>query len=136
MNRHIIIGFKKGSSFKTDMGELVGLAPSLPEAAKEAKKVTGEKGDYAYCMIINAKIANKIVGDRSSEDTNVISFGTGKPKESEESQEDLSKEEIKARKEEINKLLTDKGLEAVDMRKGIDKFEAALKESEESQEAS
>lgn len=77
MNRHIILGFKKGSSFKNEAGELVGLASSLPEAIELANKNTGAK-KFAYCGIVQAKMLCKIIGDRSKEDTNIITFA--KPK--------------------------------------------------------
>lgn len=63
MNRHIIIGFKKGASFKSDLGDLLGVAQSKIEAQQDAKKHI--KKDYEYCMIISAKKPVAIVRQNS-----------------------------------------------------------------------
>jgi hypothetical protein len=63
MNRHIIIGFKKGASFKSDLGEVVDIAGNLKEAkALASKAMKAKDSKIAYCTIHNGKPVAKVGG--------------------------------------------------------------------------
>jgi ABC-type histidine transport system ATPase subunit len=63
MNRHIIIGFKKGASFKTDLGDVIGIAGSRKEAKVKALKAMNVKDSkVVYCTIYNGKVPVAKVG--------------------------------------------------------------------------
>ena len=66
MNRHIIIGFKKGASFKSDLGDVVDVAGNLKEAkAKASKALKAKDSKFEYCTIHNGKKPCAKVGGQS-----------------------------------------------------------------------
>ena len=66
MNRHIIVGFKKGSSQKRDLGEVAGISENLKAAKKLALEATqGKTAKFSYCTIYNCKQPRSKVGKNS-----------------------------------------------------------------------
>lgn len=66
MNRHIVIGFKKGSSFKRDLGDVAGISDNLKAAKALAVKVTqGKDAKFVSCTIHNCKIPRAKIGAKS-----------------------------------------------------------------------
>ncbi len=66
MNRHIVIGFKKGSNYKRDLGDVAGISENLKEAKKLAAKVTqGKDAKFVSCTIHNCKIPRAKIGGKS-----------------------------------------------------------------------
>ncbi len=56
MNRHIVIGFKKGASYKSDLGEFVDITDNLKKAKELARKAMKAKDSkLVYCTIHNGK---------------------------------------------------------------------------------
>jgi len=76
MNRHIIIGFKKGASFKSDLGDVIGIAENLKEAkAQAAKAIKAKDSKVEYCTIVNGKKPCAKVGNRSNVKSSVKVVG-------------------------------------------------------------
>lgn len=66
MNRHVIIAFKKDSSYKRDLGEVVGISENLKAAKKLALEATqGKTAKYSYCTIHNCKQPRSKVGNKA-----------------------------------------------------------------------
>ena len=66
MNRHIVIGFKKGSSYKRDLGDVIDVVENLKVAKKLAADVTqGKDAKYVSCTIHNCKIPRARIGCKS-----------------------------------------------------------------------
>ena len=80
MNRHIIIGFEKGASYKRDLGDVIGIAGSRKEAKAKALKAMGVKGSkVVYCTVHNGKIPVAKVGGKSEKPV-VVTIASAKAK--------------------------------------------------------
>jgi len=66
MNRHTVIGFKKGESYKRDLGEAAGISDNLKAAKELARKaIQDEDSKFEYCTIHNCKKPQAKVGGNS-----------------------------------------------------------------------
>jgi len=83
MNRHIVIGYKKGQSYKRDLGDFAGVAENLRAAKKIAADATqGKSAKFVYCTIHNCKQPRSKVGVNSTKAT-VVTIADAKKAEAE-----------------------------------------------------